>query len=107
MAAWTRCRAHAEPLSLENPEPRDVADTVLRDRRADDRHIEAHILARDLVEIDDLKAPAATQKGDRAVIASNAGRLNRHRCHLPRDFSAFGRFGNLQRLDYVVALRNA
>ena len=89
MAVRARRRAHAQFLSLENPEPRDVADSVLRNRRTDDRHIEAHIFARDLVEIDDLEGPAAPHKRRGAVIAANLRGLKPCRCHLPRGFGTF------------------
>src|SRR5438094_8349913 len=77
MAARARCGAYPQPLSLENSEPWDDPDSVLRNRLSDDRHIEAHIFARHLVEIDDLKRPAAPDKCVGAVIAGNADRLKR------------------------------
>src|SRR5262249_44100082 len=89
LAVRARCDAHPQPLSLENPDPRDVADPTLRNRRADDRHVEAHIFAWDLVDLDDLKGPAAPDKCGGTVIAANAGGLNLRRCNLPRRFGAF------------------
>src|SRR5260370_14043238 len=62
-------------LGLEDPRPGDPAHPVPGNRLPHHRDIEAHIVARHLVEIDDFKSPAPRHIGGRTVIAMKPGRL--------------------------------
>src|SRR5260370_10901013 len=60
---------------LEDPQTRDLPDPVPGDRLTHHRDIEAHILARHPVEIDDLEAPMAADIGGGALIPPQPGPL--------------------------------
>jgi len=92
-------------FGLEDAQARNLPDPVLGDRFADDLDIKAHVLARHLVEVDDLEGPAAGDIRESAVIAPDARGLQRGTCLSPGNRGARGsRLGKLQLLCGMAAI---